>query len=228
MRSRAAMVGLVVATLLAVGVPAERAAVASDAAIADASVPTGRIAFSVSHGGFDGGELWTIERDGSNPHALTTGWRDVDPYFSPTGRQIAFVRLDGGIVPGDAFGRDIKVYVMNSDGSGVRQLSHNAMVATTSIYGWSADGQEVYTVGRTWTDSFSDSSRPVRARHRWGRTARRSHRLRQAVRRVHQRLPVRPVAQPVRRQGLGGGQGDHVVVSPDLAGQHVRHELGRR
>lgn len=154
---RAAMVGLVVATLLVAGMPGRRVADASDAAAtADVSVPTGRIAFTVVQSGSDGGEVWTVERDGSDPHALTTGFRDTDPIFSPTGRQIAFMRIDGSLVPGDPFGRRIYVYVMNSDGSGVRQLSHNDMEDTGGVYGWSADGQEVYTVGRTWTDSFSD------------------------------------------------------------------------
>jgi PKD repeat protein len=105
---------------------------------AAAATPTGLLAFAVQ--GPNDTEIWTVERDGSNPHAVTSGHLDYQPIFSPTGRQIAFAR------------NPHQAWVMDSDGSHAVELQDGGtgggpLVDETlgsPILGWSADGSEVY------------------------------------------------------------------------------------
>jgi TolB protein len=55
-----------------------------------------------------------MNADGSGQTAVTSGAFSADPMWSPDGSQIAFRQHAGG---------NADIYVMNSDGSGVKQLT---------------------------------------------------------------------------------------------------------
>lgn len=79
-------------------------------------------------------DIWKIRRDGSRKVNLTGGAAANNgfPYFSPDGRKIVF-----------RSGRDgnHEIYLMNSDGSGVRRLTDNE--ATDTMPSFSPDGREI-------------------------------------------------------------------------------------
>lgn len=141
------VIALVASLLIA---DAERAGVPEAHAVT--ATPSGLIAFVANAPNTTPSEnhpteIWTVGRDGSDPHALTTGHFDVHPIFSPTGRQIAFTRYDPApIDQWDSY--QVEAYVMDADGSHVVQLKHNPLVGVTGVLGWSADGTEVYAAGR--------------------------------------------------------------------------------
>ena len=56
-----------------------------------------------------------------------------DPVWSPDGRMIAFVRLN----------TRLGVYVVNADGSGVRNLTPKPMGAAYAAPAWSPDGRKI-------------------------------------------------------------------------------------
>jgi WD40 repeat protein len=71
-----------------------------------------KLVFSKSTG--TGGDIYVIDRDGSNLTQLTTDTlSESDPTWSPDGTKIAFVRYDG----------DYDIWVMNADGTGETQLT---------------------------------------------------------------------------------------------------------
>jgi Tol biopolymer transport system component len=57
---------------------------------------------------------------------------DFDPVWSPTGKRIAFVRKSEEVVT--------DVYVVNRDGSGLRQLAHSGDAGEPA---WSPDGRSI-------------------------------------------------------------------------------------
>jgi Tol biopolymer transport system component len=81
--------------------------------------------YSPSTGGTDFfTSLYVMNADGSNPHLVTpTGDTfDVEPRFSPDGKQITFVRIRRDLVGEDGFQPEA-VFVMHADGTSVRQLT---------------------------------------------------------------------------------------------------------
>jgi Tol biopolymer transport system component len=62
-------------------------------------------------------DIWKIHLAGSGAERLTHGGFDVEPVFSPDGRQIAFARIVK-----DADIPTVALYVMRSDGSQLRRL----------------------------------------------------------------------------------------------------------
>ena len=62
--------------------------------------------------------IWVMNSDGSQPRQLTEGALDVEPVFSPDGTQIAF----GRIVGDSPAGQLEAIYVMNADGTGLREV----------------------------------------------------------------------------------------------------------
>jgi TolB protein len=91
--------------------------------------------------------LFVMGSDGSAVTQLTGNgdFTDGSPTWSPDGTKIAFVRfLPGEGTPGD-------VYVMNADGSGVKQLTHLSSVGSVS---WSPDGAHLaFSTGTCCVDS---------------------------------------------------------------------------
>ncbi len=86
-----------------------------------------RIAFSYA------GDLWTANRDGSNPQRLTIGpGVETDPYFSPDGQYIAFT--------GD-YDNNLDVYVVAASGGQPRRLTWHP--ASDEVRGWSPDGKKI-------------------------------------------------------------------------------------
>jgi Tol biopolymer transport system component len=105
--------------------------------------PDGRkLAFLTSDCGQFCFNLYVLNSDGSGLRNLTSklaaGWSlgagpASDPVWSPDGRRIAFVRLN----------RRLGVYVVNADGSGVRNLTPKPMGAGYAAPAWSPDGRRI-------------------------------------------------------------------------------------
>jgi TolB protein len=71
-------------------------------------------------------QVAVIEPSGHNLKRLTTGRASsFDPAWSPDGRQIAFVREPVGAGFTSALRAGSEIYVMNADGTHVRQLTNN-------------------------------------------------------------------------------------------------------
>jgi len=80
-----------------------------------------KIAFSSYRDGNTGSEIYVMNTDGSNQTRLTNKVaNDADPDFSPDGTKIVFA----GEVPGQIFGYDYRIHVMDADGSDLRVLTN--------------------------------------------------------------------------------------------------------
>jgi Tol biopolymer transport system component len=80
------------------------------------------------------GFIWTARRDGTDQRQLTTGHLDGHPVWSPDGRRIAFDRNQG-----DPYYNTRDIFVMNADGSHVRQVTFDPHDDATPT--WSPDGR---------------------------------------------------------------------------------------
>lgn len=81
--------------------------------------------------------IWVMGADGSEPRQLTHNALDVEPVFSPDGTKIAFGRITGD----SAEGQLEAIYVINTDGSGLRQVV--APRAGLEHPDWSPDGRSI-------------------------------------------------------------------------------------
>jgi Tol biopolymer transport system component len=80
------------------------------------------------------GDIYTMPIAGGHPTRITSGLAfDMQPRFSPDGRQLAFTSDRGG---GD------NIWVMNADGSGARQITHENFRLLNAPT-WSPDGQYI-------------------------------------------------------------------------------------
>jgi Tol biopolymer transport system component len=75
--------------------------------------------------------LWIVERDGGNARRLTSGF---EPVWSPDGTKIAFGRFTDD-------DEHWSLYVINADGTGVRQLTPPSLDAYRAA--WSPDGRRL-------------------------------------------------------------------------------------
>ena len=62
--------------------------------------------------------IWIMRSDGSEARMITGGSIDVEPVFSPDGSRVAFGRIVGESPEGQLEA----IYVVNSDGTGLRQV----------------------------------------------------------------------------------------------------------
>jgi TolB protein len=81
----------------------------------------------------DGSQVLVVDAAGGDAKPVgEDGW---DPAWSPDGKKIAFTSLRGG----DGF----RVYVMDADGSNVKQLTTNANPQGSVYPAWSPDGKKI-------------------------------------------------------------------------------------
>lgn len=93
-----------------------------------------RVAFSYQ------GDIWTISSGGGTPTRLTVNpAKDVQPRWSPDGKQIAF--------GSDRYG-NADVFIMNADGSNLRRLNYDS--SAEQVTGFSADGKYVLGYTNQW------------------------------------------------------------------------------
>lgn len=86
--------------------------------------PSGELILFTNHGN----GLWVMKPDGENPRPLTDR-DDIDPTWSPDGSMIAFASSRNG---------ERQLFVMNADGSNVRQVTDLNNMGGRST--WSPDG----------------------------------------------------------------------------------------
>ena len=127
------------AVLLAGGCGSETQPDARDAA----GATWGEIVFTVNRDGWN--EIWVMDTNGENRHRLTDrrppgsdANGNMSPAWSPDGREIAFIGSDDGPEE-DATTHEL--YVMNADGSDVRQLTKNNDIDADPS--WSPDGDRI-------------------------------------------------------------------------------------
>ena len=86
-----------------------------------------RLAFSYA------GDIWTANRDGSNPQRLTVGAGvETNPHFSPDGQLIAYT--------GD-YDRNADVYVVGVGGGQPRRLTWHP--SADVVRDWTPDGKSI-------------------------------------------------------------------------------------
>lgn len=84
--------------------------------------------------------VWVVNADGSDPHQITP-WKMKagHPWWSPDGSRIVF--YDG--VDSVSYGAgDSHIFVIDADGTGLRQLTHGENAADFHP-SWSPDGQTI-------------------------------------------------------------------------------------
>jgi Tol biopolymer transport system component len=82
--------------------------------------------------------IFVMNADGTNPRAVTTGFFDVEPRFSPDGTRIVFSRIRK--FGGNGFQQEA-IFVVNADGSDPRQLTAWGLAEEHST--WSPDSQRI-------------------------------------------------------------------------------------
>jgi TolB protein len=108
-----------------------------------AGATSGNIVFTVNHDGWN--EVWLMDANGDNRRRLTDprpsesdAVGNMSPASSPDGRRIAFVGSGDGAIEDQ---NTHELYVMNADGSDVRQLTKNDTLDADPT--WSPDGKQI-------------------------------------------------------------------------------------
>jgi hypothetical protein len=83
-----------------------------------------------------GTNIFVMNADGSGQTSIRQGGSPADPVWSPDGTQIAFRDQN---VPAHS----TEIYLMNADGSNVRQLTSSILFAGNSKPSWSPDGTRI-------------------------------------------------------------------------------------
>ena len=99
-----------------------------------------KIAFiSNRNGGYI--QIWAVDAEGKNPVRLTSGVWDQMPDWSPDGKKIVYQAYRKKALNIDFDKRNYEVYVMDSDGSNKKQLTHHP--GFDGHPSWSPDGQRI-------------------------------------------------------------------------------------
>lgn len=100
----------------------------------------------VAFGWVGGGPIWIIGADGSGQRQVTpSNLFSDDPAWSPDGTKLAFwARTDGGMTDLD----HLDIYLINPDGSGLRNLTNSPGFHESSP-AWCPAGTRIAFVGRT-------------------------------------------------------------------------------
>jgi Tol biopolymer transport system component len=77
-----------------------------------------KIVFIKTNGGYN--EIWKMDLDGSNKSVLASSSNNKDPRFTPDGKKIVFSSIRNG-------DSDYEIYIMDSDGSNINQLTSNSV-----------------------------------------------------------------------------------------------------
>jgi tricorn protease len=99
------------------------------------------------------GNIWRVDRDGGNPHRLTSSGHDGKPFLSPDGSQIAFTGDFNANAGGSVTG---SLYVISIDGGEPRQLTHHP--ADLAALGWTPDGRRILFSSRRATSGLNQHS----------------------------------------------------------------------
>jgi Tol biopolymer transport system component len=92
--------------------------------------------------------IWIMRSDGSGARKLTDGAIDVEPVFSPDGTRIAFGRIVGDSLEGQLEA----IYVVNVDGTGLREVVPAR--AALEHPDWSPDGRSIiFNIGPEHPDA---------------------------------------------------------------------------
>ena len=79
--------------------------------------------------------IWTMNIDGSNQNQITDGPDDFTPSWSPDGKRILFGRFESSAV---------RIYLIDSDGKNLKQITYNVAPVACRYPTWSADGENIY------------------------------------------------------------------------------------
>jgi Tol biopolymer transport system component len=102
----------------------------------------GKIAFDSSYLDEVWGEIYAIDPDGTGRVRLTASEGiDIEPAWSPDGRQVAFTSARAGSDPTCQSTCNLDVYVMNADGSRVQRLTDDP--ARDREPAWSPDSSQI-------------------------------------------------------------------------------------
>lgn len=112
----------------------------------------GKIAFVRGGDMLSGGDIWTMDPDGTNQVNLTNSpATDESPSWSPDGNQIAFTSDRSGAK---------QIWVMRADGTGLRRVTDSSQPCCGTSPdiepGWSPDGQEIAFSGHDRTAQGGD------------------------------------------------------------------------
>jgi TolB protein len=107
-----------------------------------------RVLFDRAHTDGLGDDLFTVQADGTGLRQLTNCdsgcWSDESAAWSADGRRIAFTRATGPLPPAGVQPSKVAVYVMNANGSGIRQVTRpEANREGDRFPTWSRDGATI-------------------------------------------------------------------------------------
>ena len=172
------------------------------------------------------GHLWIVPADGSaRPRALTAGWRDTAPAYSPDGAWLAFLRATGS----EGAQARSQLYVMPTSGGEPRRVTEHPLGAGTPV--WSPDSARIAYVARVPDQGRYTAGRPEAEPPRRITTLQyREDNLGFFVDRRSHVFVVDPFAEPAPEPvQVTSGDFDHAAVawSPDgqlLAFVSARHD----
>ncbi|HUJ13754.1 MAG TPA: DPP IV N-terminal domain-containing protein, partial [Thermoanaerobaculia bacterium] len=103
-------------------------------------------------------QIWIMNADGSNAHALTQGNADSSPRFSPDGKEIAFIRENDG---------DTNLFLLPLGGGEARQLTHISTGVSDPL--WSPDGKWIAFSTDVYPECNGDDACNKRIADRWSK-----------------------------------------------------------